>query len=288
MSSVIYSGGTIVNTTFTCTTGTRAEIVTGLGAALVSAGWTSIGSGVYESATTAAPKSNFIRVKLNDPGSGNCAQVRIEDVGAVRASNYFWLLPAAGKVYRVIACKYNFFCFTAIPTASREFLAAGTLHIPAFLEGVTNGALGWIQANSNNDADTTVRDSWRTVLNSGGSGQSPSWIRNNVAVNLSSAFGLYLNSAHAPGATFATAIGYRWADGSLCTSEAIVSFGNAASGDEPRRQGILHNAMMVSESYPGDDITITSYDGHAWYGVTVTNAGSGSQYIRGTLFLAIT
>jgi hypothetical protein len=169
MSSVLYSGGTIVNTTFTTTVGTRAEVVAGIETALTSAGWSTISGGgtgtvLMKSATTASPKSNSIRVRLNDPGSGNCAEVRIEDDSGTYASQNFYLLPAAGKVFRIIACQYNFFCFTPQPSAAREFVCGGTLHIPEFLESVTTGSLGWMQGNAASDSDTSIRYTFRTRL----------------------------------------------------------------------------------------------------------------------------
>src|SRR4051812_47184678 len=100
----IQYSGTNYNSTFTCTTGTRQEIVTGLQTALTAAGWTVIsGSGtgnvLMESATTPAPQSLVMRVKLFDPGSGNCAQLVPRNQANTHAmSNYLPLLPAVGKV----------------------------------------------------------------------------------------------------------------------------------------------------------------------------------------------
>ena len=81
--SVQYAGGTNVNTTFTCTVGTRREIVDGLVAALTTAGWSMVSGGgtgtvVMRSATTPTA-SNVIDVRIHDPGSGNCAQIRMQN-----------------------------------------------------------------------------------------------------------------------------------------------------------------------------------------------------------------
>lgn len=295
MSSIVYSGGTIINTTFTCVAGTRAEIVTGLGAALVAAGWQSLGSGLYRSAETAAPKSNSIRVKLTDPGSGNCARVQIQNDTGDRVSQQAFLLPGAGKVYRVIACQYNFFCFTPGSSAGREYVAAGTLHIPDHLDGITAGSLGWLQGNAINDGDGTARASFRNRLSSydpGASSAIHSVIRNGSLLDLQNgAFGASLGLVAIGTSSLqqdSTKPGYRWADDSVAAWEAIMYFGVSGQNDEAKRQGLLHNCFVSADSYAADTVPTAAYDGHNWFAITGGNGGNGGAggWARGTLFVA--
>lgn len=291
MSNIPYSGGTIVNTTFTTTVGTRQEIVTALETHLTTAGWTVIsGSGtgtvVMKSATTAAPKSNSIRVRLLEVGSGNCAQVKIENDAGTLTSQAHYLLPSALKVFRIIACKYNFFVFNAATTTARSFLAAGTLHIPSHLEGLTTADLGWIQGNGESDSDTSIQVSFRTVPYARWCSQ----IFNNALSNCQGTNGVHeLSPPSSIGGHYNsnTLNNTRWSDDSIVTSEARLGFG-ATSGAECKLQGFIHNCLVATASYAGDDVSVSSYDSHAWFAITQSNAGSLQSHPRLTLFAAIT
>lgn len=298
MSSIPYSGGTIVNTTFTTTTGTRQEIVTAMETQLTNAGWTVIsGSGtgtvLLESATTASPKSNVIRVQLLEVGSGNCAQVKIQNTAGTLTSQAHFLLPAAGKTFRIIACKYNFFVKTAGAPAAREFVCGGTLHIPTNLETINTGSLGWIQGNAISDTDTTNVNAFTKYLFNQGfnsvNGRSAQ-IRNGVLMQdtggMTPGGGQQLVAPSCSGITDYNGHVYRWADDALVVREAMLAFGNSAITGEAKIQGMIHNCMVISESFSIDDTTITSYDGHAWFGLTNNNAGA-TWGARGTLFVAV-
>jgi hypothetical protein len=296
MSSIIYSGGTIVDTTFTTTVGTRQEIVTALQTQLTAAGWSVISGGgsgnvLMKSATTASPKSNSIRVRLQDPGAGNCATLKIENDAGTLTSQAFFLLPAAGKVYKIIACQYNFFVYTANPTAIREFACGGTLHIPDHLDGVVTGSLGWMHGNSSTDAGVSA-GSFRTVLSSWTNAAYNSQIRNATLLNHNSAVGSAIawQTLRVPSVGSAVQVStgnIRWSDNAIVMTEALLGFGIAATTDEPKWQGFIHNGMVTSLEFPADDRTITSWDGHSWAGITVNNTGS-VLLGRGTLFMAVT
>jgi len=288
MSSIPYSGGTIVNTTFTCVTGTRAEIVSGLGAILVTAGWTSLGSGLYKSGTTAAPKGNSVRVRIVDAG-GTCAQIKLEDDSGTKVSTGVFLLPGVGKIYRVIACQYNFFVFVPGTSQGREFVCGGTLYIPDFLNGVVVGSLGWLQGNGYVDYDAAVRRSFRTRLNCYESNSARQvFLRNDILLDL-----INMNSANASHNLLMQSHGfsdnfnqsYRWSDDSIGIMEAIFCAGISSQTDESKRQGIIHNCMIVSDVFPADTIPTAAYDGHNWWAITDGNTGS-QQDSRGTLFVA--
>jgi hypothetical protein len=297
MSSIPYSGGTVVNTTFTTTTGSRQEIVTGLEAQLSAAGWSTIsgagtGTVVMKSAVTASPKSNSIRVRLLDPGSGSCAQVKIENDAGTLTSQAYFLLPAAGKVFRVIASKYNFFVFNAQPSTARSFVCGGTLHIPDHLNGITTGDLGWIHGNAPADDATGITASFRTSVSGlylndfGGVWASQIW--NNALTNTNSdshnATHRLMTPADIP---HDTNNWVAWSDDSYVTKEAVLGFGSGSTAAVCKWRGIIHNCMVTTKVYAGDSTAVASYDGHAWFAITdncVLGLGQGKT---GTLLVAI-
>lgn len=294
-----YAGGVNVNTTFTTTVGTRQEIVTGIETALTTAGWTVISGGgsgnvVMRSATTPAPASNTIDVRLNDPGAGNCAGVYLRNAAATQESHQHFLLPAALKVFRVIANRYQAFVFTPGASAAREVVAFGVPYIPTFLGGVIAGDFGWIMGNAASDGDATARATFRTLLGA----QGATGAENSCYAALLN--GNLLNPSCGIVATHAGAVrvqahpynsmvqangnAYRWHDDSLIASEALVAWGLTAATDESKVRGQLWDAMVVSDPFAGDS-TIT-LDAHSWWAFTNSNAGS-TVVARGTLFVVV-
>lgn len=294
MSSIPYSGGTIYNNTFTGDS--RAAIVAGLETALGTAGWSTIsgagtGDVLMKSAVTPASASNSIRMRLYDPGSGNCAQVTMKNDAGDRTSQIFYLLPAASKTFRVIACKYNYFIFTAGTSASREFLCGGTLYIPAFLETVITADLGFINGNAISDTDTTVRATFRTGLKCIGTTTNNGRFSGLVNGTLSDMVGsgnVGMPCIVAPFPSHVAVVNhsYVWHDDSQLCSEAMISWG-ATAATTGKVRGMIHNCMVLTESYAADDATISSYDSHAWLAITNSNSGTDALDHRGTVFVAV-
>lgn len=294
MSSIPYSGGTIYDAQFTCTTGTRREVVDGLVAGLGAAGWTTVsgaGTGDVLMSSAATADGNSIRMRIWDPGSASTARVTMKNAAGTITGQEYFLLTGAGAVYRVIACKYNFFIFTAA-SAAREVLFGGTLSIPSFLSGVVTGDLGWIQGNATSDTDVSAsRETFRhalviafnpsraevlvtgtlTVLNVGGLGSMQ------LACRWGSMWG---GSGHTAG--------YRWFDNTVRSIEAELIAGHTLVSNEGKSIGFLHNCMLVGDAYPADDRTVTSYDGHAWHAISNNLTGANGSRPRGCLFVAIT
>ncbi|MFN3326879.1 MAG: hypothetical protein ACK5AZ_25580 [Bryobacteraceae bacterium] len=286
MSSISYSGGTIIDTSFTGDT--RGAIATGLINALVSAGWTSIsGSGtdqVLRSAST--PAGHNISMRVYDPGTGNCARVAMRNAAGTQVSHDYFLLPGASKTFYVIACRYNFFIFTPGTSAAREFVCGGTLAVPTFIETyLTVADLGWIQGKAINDTTTTVAGSFRTRLSSNAAhstGLANATLSN--VTNATSPSGMQqLIARMAASNNSGFDSGSRWADDTLRVIEAEIAWGTAM-GSEGKSYGFIHNCMIVTGTYAADDRTITSFDGHAWHAIT----GSNTADRKGTLFFAIT
>src|SRR6266496_4861398 len=132
--SIQYSGGTLINRTFTPTT--RADWVNNVTQALSDAGWTTIsgipGSGSDVKLESAANNNGAkIRFRFLDPGSGNCAQVTMKNVAETLTSQIIYCLPAAGNgQWRIIANKFHFFAFATgnNATAQRATVMGGTAY----------------------------------------------------------------------------------------------------------------------------------------------------------------
>ena len=293
-----YAGGTNVNTTFTTTVGTRQEIVTGVQTALTTAGWTVISGGgtgdvLMQSATTPTA-NNQIQARLYDPGAGSCAQVFIRNIAGTKVSAATYLLPAALKVFRVIANKYQAFVFTPGSSAAREFVAFGVPYIPTFLHGVITAEFGWIVGNAIVDTDTTVRPAFRTILGGQSTAGSESAcygailntnLLNNCLVNNVVHVGAVRVQAN-PYNQLVTVNtnAYRWHDDSLNASEALVAWGLTLFSDESKIRGQLWDAIVISDPFAAD--TTITLDARSWFAITNSNAGT-TVIARGTLFLVI-
>jgi hypothetical protein len=291
--AIQYSGGTVVNTTFSNSSSpTRLEIVTGLVTALNTAGWTTISgtTDVILASATTPTATNQIRVEVLDPGSGNCAQVKIQNTTGVLISQGFYLLPGALKTWVVIANQYNFAIFTLGNSAPREFVMAGTLYIPTFLNGVIVGDLGWIQGNALDDGDTNTKGSFKNALgvpcNDNFRGVW-SAILNNSLLNFSGStensemllvptLGARLNNNLYP---------QQWHDGTYLVSDPLLAFGIVSTSDVALIRGQIHNAIVVSGGGLAQDSTVT-IDTHTWYVLTVTNTIISGNCSAGQVLLA--
>ena len=300
--AIQYSGGTNINTTFTCTVGTRQEIVTGLEDALNSCGWTTISGHhtsnvLLESATTPSPQSLVCRVQLQDPGSGNCAQVRFRNQGNTKAqANQFFLYPSAGKVYRVIACPYQFFCFSSDSiTTGRTYVAGGVPYLPSFLQGVVTECI-WSQGNcTNSDSSTSNPPSFRNASYTGSdTNECNQW--HTVNGNQNEIYGFFggggsytgtqnLMQQNGPQAQFQNGRypTYRWHDGSLLTYEPLICWGLTGPADESLIRGQLWDAAMISGQIVADQTT--SFDSHNWWVFTNNVYWVGASILGSTLVL---
>ena len=288
--SIAYSGGTIVNTTFTGTD--RPTLAAAIISNLLTAGWTNVsGSGndqVLKSAATASGVTGLqIAVRVYDPGSANCSRMALRNVSGSRIGQDMWLLPGVGKTYRIIASKYQFFVMTPGASATREFVCGGQLYIPTWLTGVTLNA-GWAQGSGTSDSDVTARVSFRTNLNNFA---NPN---NQTTIVADTMLSIVLNNANAThrlsqlqsGYLSDYNQGYRWSDGTLMVSDAFLASGLAGATDEAKVQGQLWDACVICDSFTAD--ATISLDGHTWMAITGGNAGSvGISQAKGTLFVMV-
>lgn len=301
--SIQYAGGT--NRSSSIAADDRPTLAAALIAELVAAGWsvdvnTSATDKTLLSATT--PQSLNIRVRVYDPGSGSCARLKMSNAAGTRTqAGDVFLLVGAGKTYRVIANKYQFFCFTPGSTACREFAAGGTPYLPSFLSGVITEC-GWLLGNALSDGDTaavtaTTQGVLRAGLSFTGAGTQNGnmyLLCNGSAVEYNVQYVSTVSMAPCPGlqvqgGPVASSSGhlrsYRWHDDSLFVYEPLVGWG-LTNVSESKLRGQLWDGMIVSDSFAAD-FTLSSFDGHNWWAITSSNPGTDGVQPRGTLFLVV-
>jgi hypothetical protein len=303
--SIQYAGGTNVNATLTQSTGTRAELAQWIRDQLIVAGWTSSGSATdYQLTTATTPQSLVGRVRVYDPGSGNCAKLKFSNTGGTKTqAGDLFLLPAAAKVWRIIANKYQFFVFTPGNSAGREFACGGVPYLPAFLNTVITECI-WGHGNANSDTD--VNDTiycfrYRNNI----ANQAITTLSNNFQlVNGNewdnSAIGSQSNYANQNGCQrlvyvlgslyhWGTSIqpGYRWHDDSQIISDPLIAWGLTGHTDEAKIRGQLWDACILSDSWPGDTTIQPDSNNPTYNFMTITNAFAGSTTVEGGGTLAV-
>lgn len=304
--SIQYAGGTIVNTTLTQVAGTRAELAQWIRDQLVAAGWTSSGSATdYQVTSALTPQNLQGRVRVYDSGAGNCARLKWSNPGGTKTqSGDLFLLPAAAKVWRIIANKYQFWVFASANTP-REFACGGVPYLPSFLNGVVTEAI-WGASNSNSDTDTTGKTNFRTSLSSnltfqaGGVQNNAVTITNgnltesNTTGSVAGYVGAIQLQAAAGGCTGnavnAANFSRRWHDDRIQMIEPLISWGlTSMQGDEAKIRGQLWDAVVLSDAFTVDqNLTI---DGRTYWCITGGNSGSfgtASSQAPGTLAVAVT
>jgi hypothetical protein len=281
--AIQHPGGTIVNTTFTG--GTRTQIADGIKDALVTAGWTvaSGASGDWKLDSAVSPQSLQMRVRLWDPGSGNCAQLRIFNVTETLApAQSVFLLPGASKTFRVVANKYQAFVWVPGSTAAREFAAFGVPYLPAHLDTVITVA-GWLMGSGNTDTDTATRTSWRISLRSNAGTQAILLNADSLGTNNAGTGALKLMVQGDPQMGANNFV--RWHDDSFFLYDAIVGYGMPGTNNECKARGLLWGAFIDSADRAGD-ATFTFNDGSGAHDfIVITN--SNTEQMRGTLCVAI-
>lgn len=282
--AVQYAGGTNVNTTFTNTTGTRREIVDGLVSALSTAGWSTVsggGTGDVKMRCATTPVGNVLVVRIYDPGSGNCARLQLYTTDSVKQqAGDIFLFPTTGKVWRVIANKYQFFIFVPGSTATREFASCSALYIPPFLVTAGITVAGFLQGQSKNDTDTSTNYSLFRSLPSSYYNNG-NWQQNSACVN-------YNYIIESNNVTNSAAVGvpqcvvpfrfnfgggsspYRFADLSWMTYDPWMAFATSSIFDEALIRGMMWDMVVIGEANIPPDTTIT-YDGRSFYNITFGN-----------------
>lgn len=264
--SIQYAGGTNVFTTIAA--GDRTTLVDNLKAQLVNAGWSvasgSSGDWKLDSATT--PRGHDVRLRVWDPGSGNCAELRIMNKAETLApAQSTFLLPGSGKTYYVIANKYQFFVYTAYPSAAREVAICTVPCVPDF---VSTANCAMLMGNATSDTDTSIDGTFRTarrcegtqavIINStswtavGGQVGSPSlyYVSPDYGSNT---YGMYIGEVH-------------------LLHDAIVGVGQTNAGSKNYMVGQLWDAFLVTATYTSDAFVTYGSKRFAVFMINVSSA----------------
>jgi hypothetical protein len=246
-------------------------------AALLAAGWTNIsGSGtdrVLGSGTT--PDNLKAKVRIWDPGSGNCARVALRNWNETLTGDNSPAFCQPGLTYKIVASAYQFVVWVPGSTAARTMILCTIPKLePALSSVITNAA--YMEGNAAGDTDTTVRPTIRTRLKSDGA-VANSLLNGSLYVGF---HGLEkaLHVRTQCGPSWGTS-GYTWHDGSVDVMECRVKFEPIA---QAQWLGYLWDAMLVYASF-APDIPLT-WDGKNW--VTFTANNTDSSYF-GTVCLRV-
>jgi hypothetical protein len=247
--------------------------------------------------------TNPIRVKIQDnlaatPHVGVSVQ---NQAGTVVGSNNGGgtqvptLLTGPGKTWRIIATKYQFFCFTPAPSAAKEFVMAGMVCVPSFLTGINDH--GYVAGSGYSEADSSVRASMRgntsTSNNYVGTGNGTN---GQLIWNASYYESAYcLNNPGGMAYIFMRASNYdsdglgsnyRWANDQLLTSDVLLTCGllTANAPEEAKIKGQLFDIVYVSDAFAGD--ATDTFNGHPWFNLTNNNTASNQKFSRGGFWVA--
>ncbi len=284
-----YSGGNF-HTSFTCAAGTRQEIVTGIQNALSANGWSVVSGGgsgdvVLQSATPTGGAA--LRLRVEDPGAGNCATCKIQQAGGGNESQAYYLLPGAGKVFNVWGCQYQAFVFTgSSKTNSREYFACGALYVPDWLRPSVSEAL-WANGNGLSDTEMSPAGTWRELLSCSGGG----WVCHTAIVNGAKRerklYGGPASEDLMLAAIGASGVGGGWParrfiDNTGFQIDAWVSMHCTDTNEKGKFCGALWDAAVVSETFAGG--TLKTIDGRSFYALT-DSCSEDPPGLPGTLFL---
>ena len=300
-----FSGGTYVSQTFTG--GTKTNICNSMETQLVAAGWTVVsGTGTTNVLLQSAADpttGNQGRVRLKD-NSGSCVQVTIENVSGSKAQSASTavggnLLPATSKTFRILASKYRFECFTPGASAAREFVCAGILWIPAPYQGIVTEAI-YMQSNSRADNDSSLFNSFRNSLLSGGGNNAG--IVNGSLMSFDNIGSLYCGNVNlrvptcaysggfsgTPSVSYGTQALGKWHDNALDMADPLMGWGANLVNDEPLLRGQVYDWTIIADSFAADtaDSWTDGGSSHNWWALTSSNTG-GNTSTRGTIWVAV-
>lgn len=249
---------------------------------------------VLESSTQ-SNVTNPIRVRLLDI-RGTSIQVHIENqAGTVKSASQTAttaggsLLPGAGKTYRIIATKYQFFCFTAPTTVAREYVFVGMLNVPSFVTSITDH--GFMMSNCLSDANTSTQPSFRTSCSLVAAGAPNAQLLWNSAfyenANSGSGNDIGLMEALIQGLLSSNSgriAHYRWANDVINAADVLISAGLSSTSTEGKIKGQLYDIIFIAEAFAGD--STDTFNGHTWFNITQNQTGVQGQSPRGGIWMA--
>ncbi len=298
--AIQYAGGTNVNTQCTASAGTKQELSDCVEDALNTAGWTTI-SGHHTSTVlveSLITPTASLQMRLQLTQGTNCVTLKARNVGNTRAqSTGMFLLPAVGKVFRVIANKYQGFISTDGTPVARSTAAFGVPYVPTFA-GVTEAI--WANGNGSADGDTSLPSTWKlclSLISSSFCGNSNNTATNvwvtlngtqweNTASDVHDQPGFLGIVAPSSAASRQALPSFsRWFDGSYMISEPLIGWATTAYTGEGQLVGQLWDGALITASIASE--TALTIDSHNWLTWTNSNAGVAANNIRGTLILVV-
>ncbi len=285
--AIQYSGIALVKTTFTGDT--KQNIINGLETILLSASWTTISGHNTTNLlmqTVSTPQSCQMRFRFKDNG-GSCVQISVENVtGMVTGTNDTnhgaSLLPAAAKVWTVIASGYQFACFVAGMTNAREWAFGCVPWVPSFIASATT-IIGFIQGNAGSDSDGSLRYSFRSPA--GGSSEYPgnySTIYAGVKCETSGATNWGCNGLcipvmqlFAPGGYYTPNPINTWANGDFLAVDPLVAWADTDPYGNVMVRGQIWDAIYITGSVAVD--TTATFDSHTWQNMAASNGGASNN-----------
>ncbi len=272
--SQTYTGNPVYVAEFT--PATRADWVNSMIGALLAAGWTQIsGSGTDRVLGSALTPDNLrYKVRIWDPGSGNCARLGLRNWAETILNDSFaaYCFPG-GVTWKIVASPFQFIAWVPGSTSARTFVMATAPKLePAMSYSITQAC--YMGSNDDGDVNTGSRPTIRTFLYH--------QCRAGVILNLDSNFNSIVSpdynllvrtqNAHPAGGAYTR---LEWLDGSKDVMEARISFHPVALG---KWLGYLWDAMVVYQTMnPDQSVT---WDGKTWVSITANNTQDGA---RGTV-----
>jgi len=280
-----FAGGTYVRTSFV--PATRQDIVESIRTHLNTAGWTDVSGGVgdrkLDCVTT--PQALDCRIRVYDPGSGNCARVKFMTQDEVRQGIDLFLIPDA--TFTIIANKYQFFVYAPGLVTPRHFICGGVPFLEDFLDGVTTEAI-WCHGDAQNDGGSAAGGNFR--LRAGVKGQAWSWQTRNTSAWGGTQDGIGSQRLE---------VTIRGNDnsGSVCEGPTLwhndwpykiparIAWGLESESIEAKVQGQLWNAAVIHKDYPMDRLATWEEDSVSYDWINLTNSNV-LDYGRPSLWVA--
>ncbi|MFZ0662538.1 MAG: hypothetical protein WAM66_07600 [Acidobacteriaceae bacterium] len=295
--AIQYSGNA---QTSTFTTATKQDIINAVGAALLTAGWTTVSGGTGTTAwklqSTTTPQGYAIRVLMQDNG-GTCVTFSIESSdGTLSGGNSTTagggFLNPGGYTYRIVCSKYQAIIWaTPDPIASRTFVAFGVPSVASWLVSSIS-RVGWMQGNAITDTDTGTRPSFRTGLGINEAniiyGAQQALLNSTLWSLNSTGTGNYMGQIYlaALGAIVANRIvqAAAYLNGAAIILDALIFWGATSASAIAACYGQLWDSFIIAAALAGDQ-TAAAPDGHAYIVVT-DNSNGIIAGMFGTLMVA--
>ncbi len=298
--AIQYAGGTNVNSQCTASAGTKQELSDCIEDALNTAGWTTI-SGHHTSTVlveSLITPTAGLQMRMQMTQGTNCVVLKGRNVANTKAAtNGNFLLPGVGKVFRVIADKYQYFIATDGTSAARSVASGGVLYVPSFL-GTTEAI--WTMGNAYSDTDATNEGSFKAFMgytptgcNGMPSNAGPgTWVTYNgtqwettSGQNAGQGRGMPRFVLPTGSSQEIASEDWPWADGSISITEPQLSLGLVSPNAVPVIVGQFWDAALFTKGVASE--VSYAFDSKNWLSWTNGANTSNGNCRSGTLVLVV-